>query len=1062
MAGKTPRRSRRSAAPERKTRRTRQRTVPASEVAALAGSRPFSLSDDAIEAALASGEQSGLLEDYFGPAQYAELRRLAQEAATRAVRGGDRVLILPGIMGSKLGYDSGRLFDDVLWIDPIDIAAGRLKELSLTHGRPGVSALGVLLFAYLTLKYRLRVAGHDAEFHPFDWRQSLPDLGKALAARIGAAGSQVHLVAHSMGGLVARAAFAHKPKDLGRVVMLGTPNYGSFSPIQAFRGTHSIVRKVAFIDLTQSEEDLARDVFGTFPGLVEMMPSPEKFATDYFSLASWPAGGVRPDQAMLTAGKKVQHDLPTGHDELYLIAGINRETVVDAAVQSDEFVYTTSLDGDGTVPLQSALIATAKRTYYIEEDHGNLPNNQVLAEAVDSILATGQTSVLPDQRPERRAMPLRSVPEAALRAPPYEGARGRPLSMRERRFLAEEFASPDRAPAVAAGLDGAVVAQPAKAPGAEPVLSERVVVGRRRQHRLDITLALGSITDAEAYAYVLGLFRNVAPSGAARLIDGMLDGAVDQMLARRMFNANVGEISILPTGRHALRADLIAFAGLGPFDGFREEVLEVVGENLVRTFVVTRVDEFATVLLGGSSGLVPVDALRRLLTGFLRGLQDTDREHRFRGITICETDEARYATLRQEMLRLAATPLFDGIEVTLREVKFPATTYAVPRAAQRPADQSVYLIVRQETRDDEARLEFSASVLTAGAKAAIYKGRIEVPRNKLDALLDKITTPAFSFDRLRDFGRDLGALVLPENVRSILERYAAHPLVVVHDAGASRIPWETLQFGDHAPAIGAGLSHRYESENLAIAKWLEERQQGPTLDVLLVVNPTEDLPGAAKEGERVRELFANLGPAVKIRQLTGREARKHEVLRCLASGEFDVVHYAGHAFFDPLDRSRSGILCFGNEVLSGVDLAGHGSLPSLVFFNACEAARVRKAKAPAKDELSIAARVQRTVSFAEAFLRGGIANYLGTYWPVGDDAALAFARAFYTRLLGGGSLGDALMEGRREVHRIESVDWADYILYGDPAFLLKQEARGRVGHGESAQPAGGQAPAPPS
>ena len=50
-----------------------------------------------------------------------------------------------------------------------------------------------------------------------------------------------------------------------------------------------------------------------------------------------------------------------------------------------------------------------------------------------------------------------------------------------------------------------------------------------------------------------------------------------------MFAANIGEITFLPKGRHPLRSDMVAFAGLGPFDTFREEALGIVAENVLRT-----------------------------------------------------------------------------------------------------------------------------------------------------------------------------------------------------------------------------------------------------------------------------------------------------------------------------------------------------------------------------------------------------------------------------------------------------------------------------------------------
>ena len=125
--------------------------------------------------------------------------------------------------------------------------------------------------------------------------------------------------------------------------------------------------------------------------------------------------------------------------------------------------------------------------------------------------------------------------------------------------------------------------------------------------------------------------------------------------------------------------------------------------------------------------------------------------------------------------------------------------------------------------------------------------------------------------------------------------------------------------------------------------------------------------------------------------------------------------------------------------MRGADLASIGNLPSLVFFNACEAGRGRGKPDNRKKELTIDEQLERSIGLAEAFLRGGVANYLGTYWPVGDESAKGFAETFYGELLNKKTIGDALLQGRIKVrNEIKSVDWADYIHYGSYDFVLKQ------------------------
>jgi CHAT domain-containing protein len=252
----------------------------------------------------------------------------------------------------------------------------------------------------------------------------------------------------------------------------------------------------------------------------------------------------------------------------------------------------------------------------------------------------------------------------------------------------------------------------------------------------------------------------------------------------------------------------------------------------------------------------------------------------------------------------------------------------------------------------------------------------------------------------------------------------------------AEVPWETVGFDAERapwfPAADAGLTHRYAADNLSVAKWLEQRLEDGALNVLLVENPTRDLAGAAREAKRVRSMFADR-PSCRVETIAGTQATRPALLAAFGSGRFDVIHYAGHAFFDARNPAQSGILCHNHVPLTGADLAGIGNLPGLVFFNACEAGRVRGARPPARLK-----QHAESVGLAEAFLRGGVANILGTYWPVGDDAAERFAGMFYGRLLRGESMRDAIQAGRTAVRDTGSKDWANYIFYGDPEFVLKE------------------------
>jgi pimeloyl-ACP methyl ester carboxylesterase len=403
----------------------------------------FALDEATLVALLAAPTRNDSLVEYFGPELHADLVKLARATHGRKPRG-RRVYVLPGIMGSQLGFTrGGQKPNDVLWLDPIDIQLGRLVELELDDDTRAV-ALGAMNYTYLKITLSLRKAGFDAVLLDYDWRRDVATLGKLLAQRIAADGMrQVGIVAHSMGGLVARAALTHAAgAQVSRLIMLGTPNSGSLGAIQALRGTYSVVRKIAMMDLRHDAEFLAREVFATFPGLHELLPSGPRASLDLFDPAAWPARGPGPTEAMLRRTADLAQRLAPADSRFHAVVGCNRITATGVALRDGDFEYEYSLRGDGTVPIVLAELDGARHRY-IDCGHSDLPlSDRVIAGTLD-LLKTGSTRRFAAKPRIRRATRAR-VRDAELRQE-YQGKVDWPhMSPEERRVFLDTLNEPPR------------------------------------------------------------------------------------------------------------------------------------------------------------------------------------------------------------------------------------------------------------------------------------------------------------------------------------------------------------------------------------------------------------------------------------------------------------------------------------------------------------------------------------------------------------------------------------------------------------------------------------------
>ncbi len=406
----------------------------------------FAWSDTQIEEWLAAGAHGTELGTYFGAVEYRQLAALARRAQQRPPAADAlRVLIVPGIMGSQLGLKrAAPLPDDIVWLDPIDIQQGRLAALRI--GSPArIVPLGAVLYSYLPLKLYLRARGFAAELFDYDWRLSVGELAGVLAERLRAArGTRLAIVAHSMGGLVARAALAHSgTAHVERLVLLGTPNCGSFAAVQAVRGTYAVVRRLAQLAVRASAEELAAEVFNTFPSLYDLLPTG---ACDrrgrLLERGAWPQSGPRPHAALLERARRAQRLLPPADERVAAIVGVGFETVTAVARRGNEFVYTLTRHGDGTVPAISATLRGA-RCAYARVAHSELTRDPLVAASVADLLRHGATHRLP--RSWRAAGRARvQVSDRQLRALNADKIDWAALSPEARRLFLENLNEPPR------------------------------------------------------------------------------------------------------------------------------------------------------------------------------------------------------------------------------------------------------------------------------------------------------------------------------------------------------------------------------------------------------------------------------------------------------------------------------------------------------------------------------------------------------------------------------------------------------------------------------------------
>lgn len=358
----------------------------------------------------------------------------------------------------------------------------------------------------------------------------------------------------------------------------------------------------------------------------------------------------------------------------------------------------------------------------------------------------------------------------------------------------------------------------------------------------------------------------------------------------------------------------------------------------------------------------------------------------------------------------------------------------------------------------------------------IPERRFEADDALVTSAVQAMTDPEPS--RVHDLSTFLTRLVVPRDFRELLER--APQVVIEVDRDMARLPWEMLADRVDGSAESTPLALKIE-----VARQLRTAYSPPPgmervprwpLRALVIGDPGDPakgdaLPGARQEALAVATLLHETGVEVTalIGASTGRggepvsqsiarrdgarlavhAASRLDVLMYLMSGEYDLLHYAGHGNFDPQHPDLTGWVfedgILTSRLLERVDLA-----PSLVVANACLSARTSNALARGAVATAECTEADLLPGLADEFFRRGVRNYIGTAWEVDDQGAVEFARVFYDALIpapdapdaqpqSGATVGHALLRARAalyaRVSRYRAL-WAAYQHYGDPQHVL--------------------------
>lgn len=1011
--------------------------------------------------ARADGTDGGFLSLDQAPQEAPRWREAVQRSARAGGRPQPLAVVIPGMMGSALRVDGA-----AVWLSYWSLLRGGINRLRL--GLPHqVEPTGPIDDYYGPLIECL-ARSHRVEVFAYDWRQSIQEGARALAARLETwlpeaerAKQPVRLVAHSMGGLLVRAMIADRGPgaDLwrritalreSRLLMLGTPNQGSHEALRWLTGHNPTLVKLSLLDLTQGIDALV-DLVRAFPGLLELLPAaPEcaDFARSQFweglkqdLRARWgTADAVALRQARATW--KLLEQSPVDPLTMVYVAGHQPATVAgyrlvegagDGAPKRLEFLATPR--GDGTVTWASGTLPGVPVWYVADTAHDALCIRSDAFAAYLDLLQCGKTTRLPQTPPgQSRAgtgpagaqMALTPLPDR----PPTDDIPGQRAI--ERLSFGGGLPPDDEGRGVLA-----------------PVIQVRIRHG-------DLAYA--------RHPVLVGHYLGDTIVSAEAALDQRLEGALSERMQLGLYPGRVGTHAPFFNQRDGAKPEGAVVVGLGQVGELTPSSLETGVRDALLDYALriaywttgsrfgpadsVRSAKVSCLLVGsGAGGLPTADVVKSILRGALAAADRLPAAGLHERVAL---DQLEFLEIYQDLAIGAA----EALDAALRDdqlaarVQWPRRVIEEGEGGQRRVrcDEAPDWWQRLDIIQDpgDQALRFIATTDRARAEVTLAVGQLRLA----DGFIAQASRSAAAN---AEAAKTLFEMLLPNRLRELAPQQ--RDLVILVDEVSARYPWELLEdrwsHTGRPPAVAAGMVRQLKTPEYRTlpAHALEAK-------ALVVGNPDlggwdkfPDLPGARDEAVRVAELLRGAGYQVIDR--IGEKA--DSILEGLHRDAWRILHLAGHGEHEfpmtqppspncpacgqapPVRTERlSGMVIGKDSFLTPGDVEQMRWVPELVFINCCHLGKTLRANPPPYGILAANLAVQ--------FIRMGVKAVIAAGWAVDDRAGLAFADAFYSALLGGAPFGEAQRSARESIWlRFPEVNtWGAYQCYGDPAFRLRR------------------------